>query len=289
MSRRVALPLATSSPRGARALRRAGIVIGLTAFVAASLVPFFYLLSTSFKETTNLFSYPPEWIPRDPTLTNFQGLFSDLPFLRWTFNTLLVAVAVTAVKMLIDSMAAYAFAQLEFTGKRALFALMFAMVMVPQAVLIIPLFFLVRDMGLLDTYWALILPPLANPIGIFMMTSFIRALPKDIENAARIDNCGPFDVFWRVILPLVKPGLVVVGIYTFLQQYVSFVWPLVATQSNSMMVLTTGLASIRPAADDVNWGLISAGSLAAMIPITIVFIAFQRQFVNAGISSALKQ
>jgi multiple sugar transport system permease protein len=286
---RAARPLASGTPRAVRALRRAAIVLGLTVFVAGSLVPFLYLLSTSFKETTNLFSYPPEWIPSDPTLTNFRGLLSDLPFLRWTFNTLLVAVAVTAVKMLIDSMAAYAFAQLEFTGKRPLFALMFAMVMVPQAVLIIPLFFLVRDMGLLDSYWALILPPLANPIGIFMMTSFIRGLPKDIENAARVDNCGSFDVFLRVILPLVKPGLVVVGIYTFLQQYVSFVWPLVATQSNSMMVLTTGLASIRPAADTVNWGLISAGSLAAMIPITIVFIAFQRQFVNAGISSALKQ
>ncbi|MGH2944887.1 MAG: carbohydrate ABC transporter permease [Solirubrobacteraceae bacterium] len=289
MSRLTSLPGGAVTPLGARALRRAIVVVGLSLFVAASLLPFLYLLSTSFKETTNLFSYPPEWVPSEPTLTNFRGLLSDLPFLRWTLNTLLVASAVTVVKLLIDSMAAYAFAQMEFAGRRALFASMFAMVMVPQAVLIIPLFFLVRDMGLLDTYWALILPPLANPIGIFMMTAFIRALPKDIENAARIDNCGAFDVFWRVVLPLVKPGLVVVGIYTFLQQYVSFVWPLVATQSSSLMVLTTGLASIRPAADTVNWGLISAGSLAAMVPITIVFIVFQRQFVNAGISSALKQ
>jgi ABC-type glycerol-3-phosphate transport system permease component len=262
---------------------------GIAVFVLVSLVPFAYLLSTSLKETTSLFSYPPEWIPGEPTLTNFASLFSDLPFARWTLNTLIVASAVTAVKVVIDSMAGYAFAQMEFAGRRPIFALMFAVVMVPQAVLIIPLFFLVRDLGLLDTYWALILPPLANPIGIFMMTAFIRALPKDVENAARIDNCSYLAVYWRVVLPLVKPGLVVVGIYTFLQQYVSFVWPLVATQSDALTVLTTGLASIRPAADTVNWGLISAGSLAAMVPITVVFVLFQRQFIDAGVSSALKQ
>jgi ABC-type glycerol-3-phosphate transport system permease component len=166
---------------------------------------------------------------------------------------------------------------------------MLATVMVPAAVLIIPLFFLVRDANLLDTYWALILPPLANPIGIFMMRGFIQGLPADLDRAARIDGCGPWRTYWHVVLPLVRPGLVVVGIYTFLLQYTNFVWPLVATSSEDLYVLTTGLARLKPNFTAPDWGLISAGSIAAMLPITAIFLLLQRQFVSASLAGALKE
>ena len=267
-----------------RAVR--GLGIALFCFVAVA--PFAYVVSASLKRTRSLFQFPPEWIPSHPTLDNYTRLVSDLPFLRWTLNTLLVAGAVALLKVAFDSMAGYAFSKLSFAGRRPLFGGMLATVMIPPAVLIIPLFFLVRDAGLLDTYWALILPPLANPIGIFMMRGFIDALPDELESAARIDGCGPLRTYRHIVLPLVKPGLVVVGVYAFLIQYTNFVWPLVATRSEHLYVLTTGLARLKPSFTAPDWGLISAGSVAAMIPITLVFLALQRQFVSASLAGALK-
>jgi multiple sugar transport system permease protein len=268
---------------------RLGIWTGVALFCVVALAPFMYVLSTSLKETRSLFQFPPDWIPDQPTLGNFVRLVADHPFLRWTANTLFVSATVAGLKVAFDSMAGYAFAKLEFTGRRLVLGLMLATVMVPAAVLIIPLFFLVRDANLLDTYWALILPPLANPIGIFMMRGFIQGLPADLDRAARIDGCGPWRTYWHVVLPLVRPGLVVVGIYTFLLQYTNFVWPLVATSSEDLYVLTTGLARLKPNFTAPDWGLISAGSIAAMLPITAIFLLLQRQFVSASLAGALKE
>jgi ABC-type glycerol-3-phosphate transport system permease component len=159
--------------------------------------------------------------------------------------------------------------------------------MIPPAVLILPLFFIVRDLGGVDTYWALIVPGLANPVGIFMMRGFIQGLPRSLEDAARLEGCSEFNIYRLIILPLVRPGLVVLGIYTFLTQYISFAWPLVVTTQEDMRVLTTGVASLRPQ-HDPDWGLISAGAILSMVPITIVFLMFQRRFVQANLSGALK-
>jgi multiple sugar transport system permease protein len=262
--------------------------LGLTAFCVVALGPFLYVLSTSLKQTRSLYSFPPDWIPNDLVLRNYEVLLLDRPFLRWTANTLFVAGTVTAVKLVIDSMAAYAFARLSFAGRRLVFAVMLATIMVPPALLLIPLFFLVRDLGLLDTYWALILPPLANPVGIFILYGYMRALPSELEQAARIDGCGPFAAYRLVVLPLIRPGLVVVGTYIFLIQYIEFVWPLVAVESDDMLLLTTGLATLRSQIQTIDWGLLSAASVLSMVPITVVFLVFQRHFVAASLTSGLK-
>jgi multiple sugar transport system permease protein len=238
--------------------------------------PFLYLVSMSFKETSLLFRYPPDWLPDDFTWANFDHLFNDTLFWRWTLNTLLVAVAVTALKVLFDSMAGYAFAKMPFPCKRGLFLLIVATLMIPFSAILIPLFFIVRDLGILNTYWALILPALANPIGIFLMRSFIESLPGDLENAARLDGASEFRIYWTVVLPLVKPGLVVLAVLTFLVQYTALLWPLVATTGDDMKLLTTGLASQRG-----SLGVFSAGSLMALVPITVLFIVLQRQFLAA--------
>jgi multiple sugar transport system permease protein len=216
-------------------------------------------------------------------------LLFDRPFLRWTLNTLFVAGSVTAIKVVIDSMAAYAFAKLDFTGRRALFAVLLGGIMIPPALLLIPLFFLVRDLGLLDTYWALILPPLANPVGIFILRGYIQALPSEVEEAARLDHCGPFRTYRHVILPLLKPGLVVVATYVFLTQYIEFVWPLVAVESDDKLLLTTGLATLRSQIQTIDWGLLNAASVLSMVPITVVFLLFQRRFVAASLTAGLKE
>ena len=252
--------------------------------------PLFYIISTSVKKTTQLFSYPPDWIPKIFFWGNYATLLGgESLFLRWTLNTVLVAGVVTLLKLIIDSMAGYAFAKVEFPGRKVLFVLILAVVMVPTSAVLIPLFLLVRGMGILNTYWALILPPLANPVGVFLMRNYIQSLPRDLENSARLDGCSEFSVYFRIILPLVKPGLVVLGIFTFLAQYTAFLWPLLAVQDEKLQVVTTGVAEMTATIFTIDWGLISAASVLSMVPITIVFFIFQRHFSGGSIAGALKQ
>jgi ABC-type glycerol-3-phosphate transport system permease component len=262
-----------------------GIVL-VAALVA--LVPFLYVISTSLKDTVALFRYPPEWIPTEPTLGNFQSLLADYPFLRWMLNSLIVASAVTAIKVVIDAMAGYAFAKMSFPGKDTLFLVVLMTLMVPFAATLIPLFIIVRDLKLTNTYLGLILPALASPIGIFMMRQFIETLPGDLENAARLDGCSEFQIFRRVILPLVRPGLVVLGVFTFMTQWTSYLWPLVIGTKEEMFTLTVGVQSLR-SLFTVNWGVLSAGAVLSMLPLVLVFLFLQRYFIAGSIAGALKE
>ncbi len=252
-----------------------------------SIVPFLYILSTSVKDTNSLFSYPPEWIPDELFWGNYAKLLQETSFLNWTLNTFMIGLAITVLKLVIDAMAAYSLAKLQFAGKRFVSATLLLAVAIPVAALIIPLFFLVRSMGLLNTYWALILPALANPLGIFLLRSFIVSLPDDLIHSARLDGAGELRIFAQIILPLISSGLVVHAIFTFMLQYTNFLWPLVAIQSDSRQVLTVGISSLK-SNFVVDWGLISAASLLATIPITLLFLALQRFFLAQSLSSALK-
>ena len=267
-----------------------GVVVALLVFGVVAVGPFFYVLSISFKNSLGLFNYPPHWFPTSLFTGNYHRLLSQYPFWRWIGNTLLVATSVTLIKVVIDSMAGYAFAKLEFAGRRIAFGVILLTLMVPQAMLLIPLFFIVRDLGIYDTYWALILPPLANPIGVFMLRAFIRGLPKDVDNAARVDNCNEFQIYRHVVLPLIKPGLVVVATITFVAQFSSFVWPLVGTQSANLQVITVGLSTLTPqgGTSSVPYGLIAAGSVLSTVVITGVFLILQRGFRGASLVGALK-
>ena len=253
-----------------------------------AVVPFLYIVSTSFKDTASLFHYPPDWIPSPLFLGNYVNLIAEHPFLRWVFNTLFVATAVTVIKVVIDAMAAYALAKLPFTGKGAVSAVLLLSVAVPIAALIIPLFFFVRSLGLFDSYLALILPPLANPLGIFMIRSFIVSLPDDLDHSARLDGASEFGIFVFVILPLIKPGLVVLAVFTFLLQYTSFLWPLVIIRDPSIQILTVGVSSLK-AIFLTDWGLISAALLLSAVPITLMFVFMQRFFLAQDLAGALKE
>ena len=253
-----------------------------------ALLPFLYVISTSLKDTIALFKYPPEWIPSEPTLANFQNLVQEYPFARWMLNSFIVASAVTVIKVVIDSMAGYAFAKMQFPGKDALFLVVLMTLMVPFAATLIPLFIIVRNVGLTNSYAGLILPALASPIGIFMMRQFIETLPTDLENAARLDGCSEFQIFRRVVLPLVRPGLVVLGVFTFMTQWTSYLWPLVIATREDMLTLTVGVQSLR-SLFTVNWGLLSAGAVLSMLPLVIVFLFLQRYFIAGSIAGALKE
>lgn len=287
------LRTATASPRPAARVRGPrlyliaiyGILI-VAAFI--SLVPFLYVISTSFKDSVSLFQYPPQWIPREPTMDNFRTLLQDNPFIRWMINSFIVAASVTVIKVIIDSMAGYAFAKMQFPGKEPLFVVVLMTLMVPFAATLIPLFIIVRDLQLTNTYAGLILPALASPIGIFMMRQFIESLPNDLENAARLDGCSEFQIFRRVILPLVRPGLVVLGVFTFMTQWTSYLWPLVIGTKKEMYTLTVGVQSLR-SLFTVNWGVLSAGAVLSMLPLVLVFLFLQRYFIAGSIAGALKE
>ena len=272
--------------RGAVARALSGLMLALT--VAVSLAPFFYVVSTSLKETKSLFGYPPHWIPDPPYFGNYVALFTTHPFGWWLLNTLVVSGSVTAIKLVIDGMAAYALAKLDFTGRRAILTGLIASVAVPLAALLIPLFLIVRGMGLIDTRLALILPPLANPLGVFMIRSYIVGLPDELIHSARMDGAGEIEILRRVVVPLIRPGLVVHATFIFSLQYTSFLWPLVAVRDLDRQVITVGVSSLR-AIFTVDWGLISAASLVAAVPLTLIFVTFQRAFFQQSLAGALKE
>ena len=238
------------------------LALGLIAFILVA--PFYYVLLASLKDSTEIFSYPPKLLPIPLYLGNYRDLLWDTGFLRWMFNTLFVASSVTVIKVFLDSMAGFALAKIDFTGKRIVFMLMLILLMVPIGALIVPLWSLVSTLGLINTYLALILPPLANPLGAILMRQFILGLPRDLENAARLDGLSEFAIYWRIVLPLIKPGLVVLAVITFTDQFMSFTWPLIATTSDELQVLTVGIAALR-AHGGANYGLWSASAIMSQL------------------------
>ncbi len=256
--------------------------------VLIAILPFFYIVSTAIKQSKFLFEYPPQWIPNEIYWGNFGTLLFQRPFLRWTFNTLFVSLTVTGLKLLFDTMAGYAFAKMKFPGKEVLFVVVIATLMIPLSAILIPLYFMVRGFGMLNTYWALILPPLANPLGIFLMRGFIESLPSDLENAARLDGASEFSIYRTIIVPLIRPAMVVLGVLTFNLQYTSFLWPLTVISNQQMMVMVQGIASQR-GITVVDYGIFSAGAVLSLVPITIFFLLLQRQWIASSLAGALKQ
>lgn len=251
-----------------------------SAFAVVSLFPLYWMVTTAIKPPTNVMSLPPDWIPRDVTLDNFREAFANNPVLRWTFNSLIVAVGVTAFQLIFATMAGYGFAKKSFPGREILFWLYISSMMVPTFAIIIPLFTLMADYGLVDTYWGLIAPGLSAPFGVFLMRQFIQTLPTELIDAAKIDGCGEFRVFWDIILPLAKPGLAVLGIFVFMGQWSSFLWPMIITNSNDMRTLMVGFALLANRELRVNYGAMMAAATYMALPMLVVFFAFQRYFLR---------
>jgi ABC-type glycerol-3-phosphate transport system permease component len=271
-----------------RLLRELGRHLALGFITFLLVAPFYYVLLASLKDSNAIFQYPPDLVPWPPFWGNYANVLSHTNFLRWMFNTLFVATTVTVLKVFMDSMAGYALAKIDFTGRKAAFFLMLILLMVPGGALVVPLWSLINSFGLINTYLALILPPLANPLGAILMRQFILGLPRDLENAARLDGLNEFQIYWRIVLPLIKPGLVVLAVIIFTDQFMSFIWPLIATTNDEMIVLTVGVASLR-AHGGVDYGLWSASAVMSLVPIAILFFILQRHFLARSLAGALKQ
>lgn len=260
----------------------------LTLFAVVTVGPLAYIISPTFREGFDLFAYGARWVPETLYTGNITFLFENTQYLRWALNTLIVATATTVISLFITSLAAYAFATMAFPGRRTLFVAILATMMVPWAALIAPLFIIVKTLGMLNTYEGLILPMVVTPLGIFMLKQFIETLPAGLYDAARLDGASEWAIYRRIVIPLVRPALVVLGILVFMFQWSNFLWPLVVTTESNMRTLTVGMASLRGPGVQVEWGIIAAGAVMTMLPAVIVFLLFQRWFMRASLAGAIK-
>ncbi len=252
------------------------------------LVPFYWSVATSLKLEQFVFASPPQWWPNPLTLQNYVHVFTRIPFLRYFSNSVLVAVATTLGHVFFDTLAAYAFAKLTFPGRDRIFFIMLLALMVPFQVNLIPMF---RIMGILhwaDTYLALIIPNLTNIFGIFMMRQFLMSIPNDLLDQARIDGCNEFGVFRKIVLPLALPGLATLVIFTFMGTWNDFLWPRIVTNSEAIFTLPVGLAQLQMK-NTSNEAQIMAGTVLTALPMIVVFLFMQRQFIEGMTAGALKE
>jgi multiple sugar transport system permease protein len=243
------------------------------------LMPFIWMISTSLKGAAAVFEYPPNFIPNPVRWDNYQRLFEVLPFARFFFNSFIVASAVTILQLVTCSMAAYAFARLRFPGRDALFLGYLGTLMIPAQVVIIPNFILLRYLGWIDSYQALILPAAFSAFGTFLLRQYFLTIPRELEDAAVVDGANHFQIYARIILPLSGPALSALAIFTFLFNWNSFLYPLVVTNSTRMSTLTVGLNTLQGQYNTA-WTLLMAGSVIALIPVLTVFIFAQRYFIK---------
>jgi multiple sugar transport system permease protein len=254
-------------------------VLGLVAVAA----PFVWMLLGSFKTQGELLRVPPTWLPQAPTTQNYDDLFGKANFPRYFFNSTVVALVVTAGNLVFCSMIGYALAKLRFRGRNALFVLVLATLMVPGMVTFVPLFVLVTNAGLANSYPGLILPFLVSPFGVFLMRQFFSGLPDDLMDAGRVDGTSELGIFARIMLPLTRPALATLGILTFLGSWNNFLWPLVIAQTEDKYTLPVALALYSTGQNAQNYGLLMAGAVVVVVPVLVMFVVFQRH-VTRGIA-----
>lgn len=261
------------------------LVVGILAAVAIVwLVPFIWMWSISFSEKANVaIANPPEWIPSDFSLTNYANVFVRAPMLRYFLNSVIVGGSVAVLETALCSFAAYAFAKGRFPGRNVLFVIALSTMMVPYEMTLIPVFFLMRTYGLLNTYFALILPAIASGFGVFLMTQFMRGVPDQLLDAARIDGASEYRIWGQIVLPLVQPALATLAVLSFLAQWNSFLYPLVMLSDNDRYTVTIGLMSFVQDEGTVWWGNVMAAASMAIVPVLVLFVVLQR-YVIEGIA-----
>ena len=251
------------------------------------LIPFAWMISASLKLEKDVFSFPIVWIPEDPQWSNYKEIWQKVPLLTGFFNSIKLTVVVTVLQFITSALAAYAFAKLEFKGKNVLFIMTLATMMIPFQVIMVPLFMEVYKMGMYDTYAGLIIPKLASAMSVFMMRAAFTTLPKELEEAARIDGISEFGLFWKVMLPLVKPTMVTLIILGVNGAWNDLLWPLLITSSTDMRTLTNGLA-LFVGENTIQYGAAFAGAFISILPMFILYLVGQKYFVEGTATSGLK-
>lgn len=248
------------------------------------------MLATSLIHPAQTYQHPPILFPWPLHWENYGRLFEQVPIGRYFLNSVIVSVTTTGIHVILCAMAAYGFARLHFPHKNKIFFLFLMTLMIPPYVNIVPLFFLMKTFHWIDTFWALIVPGLFGAFGVFLLRQWFQGLPKELEDAARIDGCNPWQIFWRIALPLAAPALSALAIFVFITSWNSFMWPLIITNSESMRTLPVGIAALKSSfRDTTDWTVLMAAGTLAILPVVIVFLIGQKQFMRGLFTGGVKE
>ena len=261
-----------------------GLLAGLT---LVSLFPLLWMLSVSFMHAGEASTLPPPLFPESPTFANYRELFMRGGMARYLMNSLLLATAVTVVSLLFNAMAGYAFAKLQFAGQKRLFKLLIGTLIIPGQVAMMPLFLLLKQMGLVNTYGGIVAPAMAGIFGIFLVRQYALSIPDEMLEAARIDGAGEFRIFFSIILPLLAPILASLALFTFLGSWNDFMWPLIVLSDSELQTLPVALASLsREHAQDGE--MMMAGSVVTVLPVLLLFLALQKYYIRGLLVGSVK-
>lgn len=263
------------------------LLIGIVIQTMVMMVPLAYMLSTSFKAPNEVFMLPIRWVPAEILVENYTTPLEERPFLRWFFNSAFVATSVTILVVLTSALAGYSFAKFKYPGRDILFWTIIATMMIPLEAMIVPLFILVRDLGWLNTYQGLIIPAGGSAFGIFLMRQHMLSMPDELIEAARIDGASEIGIFWRIVLPVNQPALSALGIFAFMWNWNSFLYPLLVANRDEMRTLPIGLASFE-SAYSTNYPQLMAVSVLAILPVLLVFFVLQNKFIESMALTGVK-
>lgn len=263
-------------------------VVTLLLWALITVIPLYWMFIGSFQDSMASASFQPQMLPDIWSTAPYERFFNKTAAFRWLFNSLFVSAVLTLTNLFFASMAGYAFAKLRFPGKNSIFWVLLSTMMIPTQVTLIPLYILViNTFNLADTYTAMILPALVGVGNIFLMKQYMSTLPTSLIHAARIDACSEFGIFWKIILPMAKPGLAVLAIFSFVAHWNDFFWPLLVTRSNDMRTIQVGLASFK-FAESTDYGAIMAGATVGALPMVILFFSLQKYFLQGITIGAVK-
>lgn len=278
---------AVSSAGGSKLLGRI-FVYALMIFLALLfMLPLLWMLSTSLKPKAQLFTLPLRWIPQTWSLESYQKLFDNAPISRWFVNSLMVGVAVTVLTLIVDSLAAYAYARMDFRGRKLLFGLLLSTLFLPGMMFLVPNFLTLNALHLLNNYLGVIIPGLAGIFGVFFLRQFFESIPKELEEAATIDGANVLQTFVQVVLPQAKPALATLAVITFLASWNDFLWPMLVLTQPDMLTLPPGLRSLQGAYTS-EYGQMMAGSVIAAVPVLIIYVALQKYIVQSVAATGIK-
>lgn len=265
-----------------------GIYGMLLAIALLMLFPLLWLIGTAFKDKSeNIFQFPPQLIPSHPTFENFVTVWQNNPFATYLINSTIVAVLTVGLNLVFCALAAYPLARLDFRGREVIFAAVVSTIMIPFQIVMIPLYILTVQMGLRNTYLGVILPSLASAFGIFLLRQAFQQVPKELEEAARMDGCSEVGLWWHIMIPAIRPALVTLAIFVFIGSWSDFLWPLIVLDRPEYYTLPLGVATLE-GAFSLDWRLIAAGSVISIAPVLLVFLLLQQYIVPTDAGSGVK-
>jgi ABC-type glycerol-3-phosphate transport system permease component len=266
---------------------RIGLHVILIVLAILTLIPIVWMFLTAIKTNQEIFQWPLTIFPKVIQWKNFSDAWHSEPFDRYLLNTIFVSVGTVIFTLLTSSMAGFAFAKYEFFGKKVLFSLVLALLMIPAQVTLVPTYLIIRKLGFVNSYIGLLIPGLTSVFGIFMVKQYLQNIPDDLMDAARIDGCNDWMIFFRVIAPLITPALSVLAIFTFTNSWNSFLWPLIIGDTQKMYTLQVGITFFRGEGETL-YHLIMAVSFISLLPVILVYVFFQRAFVSGIAMSGMK-